>query len=70
MLGSLGSAALTKYCLLLAVNEVASAEVVDGPRKVAMSISKGPFDLLNAVGVESSLAPIDVRLVSDCLIKK
>jgi hypothetical protein len=70
LLGSLCSSALTKYYLLLAVNEVASAEVINGAPKVAMSISKGPFDLLNSVGGESYLAPMDVRLVTDYLIKK
>ena len=48
--------------LQLAANEIASPEVIDGAWKAAMSVSKGPFELLKEQGREPFLQQLDTHL--------
>jgi len=59
---SLLCSTLIQNAIQLAVNEVASPEVIDGAWKVAMSVSKGPFELLKEQGREPFLQQLDAQL--------
>jgi 3-hydroxyacyl-CoA dehydrogenase len=59
---SLLCSTLIQNAIQLAVNEVASPEVIDGAWKVAMSVSKGPFELLKEQGREPFLQQLDTQL--------
>jgi len=59
---SLLCSTLIQNAIQLAANEVASPEVIDGAWKVAMSVSKGPFELLKEQGHEPFLQQLDAQL--------
>jgi 3-hydroxyacyl-CoA dehydrogenase len=59
---SLLRSTLILNALQLAANEIASPEVIDGAWKSAMSVSKGPFELLKEQGREPFLQQLDAQL--------
>ena len=59
---SLLCSTLIQNAIQLAANEVASPEVIDGAWKVAMSVSKGPFELLKEQGHEPFLQQLEAQL--------
>ena len=59
---SLLGSTLILNALQLAANEIASPEIIDGAWKVAMSVSKGPFELLQEQGHEVFLQQLDAHL--------
>jgi 3-hydroxybutyryl-CoA dehydrogenase len=59
---SLLRSTLILNALQLAANEIASPEIIDGARKVAMNVSKGHFELLQEQGHEVFLQQLDAHL--------